>query len=179
MAFDTEKKFASKKRIATRRLDFATDKRFVDKKRSDRRGLDFSISQASASPDMLGELAALDAFAQPSKKMSACHLKANARSMHYSHECGPRSLKGTGPPGIVRWVPELWSSLASKEQRALGLCGKRAYRDQDCDDDRSFYLADKTDNELLFLSRQTRGLAKSRKTEESTIINNANLSKET
>lgn len=66
MAFDTEKKFASKKRIATRRLDFATDKRFVDKKRSDRRGLDFSISQASASPDMLGELAALDAFAQPS-----------------------------------------------------------------------------------------------------------------
>jgi len=68
MAFHTEKKFASKKRIATRRLDFATDKRFVDKKRSDRRGLDFSISQASASPDMLGELAALDDFAQPSKK---------------------------------------------------------------------------------------------------------------
>ena len=68
MALDTMKKLASKKRIATRRLDFATDKRFDDKKRSDRRGLDFSISQASASPDMLGELAALDAFAQPSLK---------------------------------------------------------------------------------------------------------------
>lgn len=89
MAFHTEKKFASKKRIATRRLYFATDKRFVDKKRSDRRGLYFSISQASASPDMLGELAALDAFAQPSKKMSACHLKANARSMRIGSMLAP------------------------------------------------------------------------------------------
>lgn len=78
----------------------------------------------------------------------------------------------------MRWVPSFGHRWRRK-QRALGLCGKRAYRDQNCDDDKSFYLADKTDNELLFLSRQTRGLTKSRKTEESTIIINANLSKET
>ena len=56
----------------------------------------------------------------------------------------------------MRWVPSFGHRWRRK-QRALGLCGKRAYRDQNCDDDKSFYLADKTDNELLFLSRQTRG----------------------